>query len=99
MNTARDLGTRMVAAIFFGREAFTYMNYCWIGILVNIPAYILGAAYYEYIFRDSLQRIDAGHAKHEHGDDGLMRHSSNIGALVSERGMATFMPQKIDVEH
>ncbi|KAK4614005.1 Aquaporin-3 [Fulvia fulva] len=37
-NLARDLGTRIVAAIFYGGEAFSYHNYSWIAILVNIPA-------------------------------------------------------------
>lgn len=37
-NLARDLGPRIVAAIFYGGEAFSYMNYSWIAILVNIPA-------------------------------------------------------------
>lgn len=53
LNTARDLGTRIVAAIFFGKEAFTAYNFAWIPILVNLPAYILGAGLYEYAFRDS----------------------------------------------
>jgi glycerol uptake facilitator-like aquaporin len=35
-NLARDLGTRFVAAIFYGREAFTYLNYSWIAILVRV---------------------------------------------------------------
>lgn len=39
-NLARDLGTRMVAAIFLSTSAFTYKSYCWIGILVNVPATI-----------------------------------------------------------
>ena len=37
-NLARDLGTRMVAAAFLSTSAFTYKSYCWIGILVNVPA-------------------------------------------------------------
>jgi len=37
-NLARDLGTRIVAAILFGGESFTYLNYSWIAILVNVPA-------------------------------------------------------------
>lgn len=44
-NLARDLGTRIVAAIFYGREAFTYMGYAPIAILVNIPATLFATAY------------------------------------------------------
>jgi len=41
-NLARDLGTRIVAAIFFGGDAFN--KYAPIAILVNVPAtlYVLG---------------------------------------------------------
>lgn len=47
-NLARDLGTRFVAAIFFGREAFNANNgYSWISILVNIPATIVATTFYE----------------------------------------------------
>ncbi|KAK5026429.1 hypothetical protein LTR16_012241, partial [Cryomyces antarcticus] len=73
-NLARDLGTRMVAAIFFGREAFTYKNYSWIAILVNVPATIFATAFYEMLMRDSLKKIGGGHAQHEDGEEGLHRH-------------------------
>lgn len=78
-NTARDLGTRIVAAIFFGKGAFTYHHYSWIAILVNIPATIFGTGYYELVLRDSLKKIGSGHAVHEEGDEGLMRHISRAG--------------------
>lgn len=77
MNLARDLGTRIVAAMFFGREAFTYMNYSWIGILVNIPATLFGTGYYEFLMRDSLSQIGKGHAMHEEEEEGLLRHIAN----------------------
>ena len=77
-NLARDLGTRFVAAIFYGREAFTYMNYSWIAILVNIPATIFATAFYEFLMRDSLQKISKGHAVHEGGEEGLRRHITNV---------------------
>lgn len=44
-NLARDLGTRLVALIFYGREAFTYMGYAPIAILVNIPATLFATAF------------------------------------------------------
>lgn len=44
-NLARDLGTRIVALIFYGPEAFTYMGYAPIAILVNIPATLFATAY------------------------------------------------------
>ena len=93
-NLARDLGTRIVAAIFFGKEAFTFDNgYAWISVLVNIPATIFASAFYEFLMRDSLQKIQGGHAVHEEGDEGLVKHLSRVagdprkmGADDSERG-------------
>lgn len=80
-NLARDLGTRIVAAIFFGKEAFTFDNgYPWISILVNVPATIFATGYYEFLMRDSLQKISQGHAEHEEGEEGLTRHLTNVGA-------------------
>lgn len=58
-NLARDLGTRMVAAIFFGGDAFN--RYAPIAILVNIPATIFATAVYEIIQRDSFAIIAKGH--------------------------------------
>lgn len=84
-NLARDLGTRIVAAIFFGGEAFSYDNgYSWISILVNVPATIFATGYYELLMRDSLQKIAVGHAKHEDGEDGLVRHLTKV--QTSEMG-------------
>lgn len=37
-NFARDLGTRIVAAMFYGGQAFTYRGYAPIALFVNIPA-------------------------------------------------------------
>ena len=86
-NLARDLGTRIVAAIFFGREAFTFdHSYSWIAILVNIPATIFATAYYEFLMRDSLQKIGKGHAAHEEGEEGLMRHLTKTGTMDMEQG-------------
>lgn len=78
-NLARDLGTRMVAAIFFGREAFTYKNYSWISILVNVPATLFATGYYELLMRDSLQKISKGAAVHEDGEEGLALHLTKSG--------------------
>jgi len=58
-NLARDLGTRMVAAIFYGRSAFNL--YSPIAILVNVPATIFATAVYELILRDSFAIIAKGH--------------------------------------
>lgn len=85
-NLARDLGTRIVAAIFFGREAFTYMGYTAIAVLVNIPATLFATGYYELLMRDSLLVIEKGHAVHEGGEEGLMRH---ITKTTSSEGMET----------
>ena len=84
-NLARDLGTRIVAAIFYGGEAFSYYNYSWIAILVNIPATIFATAYYEFLMRDSLVKIGKGHAVHEEGEEGLRRHITNVTLFLQDR--------------
>ncbi|RMZ82361.1 hypothetical protein DV737_g2103, partial [Chaetothyriales sp. CBS 132003] len=62
-NLARDLGTRIVAAIFFGREAFSVDHgYSWISILVNVPATIFAAVFYEVVIRDSLAKMQKSEA-------------------------------------
>lgn len=88
-NLARDLGTRIVAAIFFGKESFTYMNYSWIAILVNVPATLFATGYYEFLMRDSLSKIGKGHAVHEHGEEGLQRHITRTGMI--ETGAANVL--------
>ena len=89
-NLARDLGTRIVAAIFFGGEAFSLDNgYSWISILVNVPATVFATAYYEFLMRDSLRKINQGHAQHEDGMEGLQKHLSKVmatGAMNSTMG-------------
>ncbi|KAK4548856.1 hypothetical protein LTR36_008629 [Oleoguttula mirabilis] len=85
-NLARDLGTRIVAAIFYGGEAFSYKNYSWISILVNVPATLFATGYYEFLMRDSLSAIGGGHAQHEDGEDGLALHLTKSG-IPMERGM------------
>ncbi|KAL6719511.1 hypothetical protein ACLMJK_003752 [Lecanora helva] len=88
-NLARDLGTRIVAAIFFGGESFTYLHYPWIAILVNVPATLFATGYYEFLMRDSLSKIGKGHAVHEGGEEGLQRHITNTGVI--ETGAANVM--------
>ncbi|MCJ1375666.1 hypothetical protein MMC20_006903 [Loxospora ochrophaea] len=80
-NLARDLGTRIVAAIFFGGGAFTSFHYPWISVLVNVPATIFATAYYELLMRDSLIKIGKGHAVHAEGEEGLRRHITNTGIM------------------
>lgn len=100
-NLARDLGTRIVAAIFFGGEAFSIDNgYSWISILVNVPATLFATGYYEFLMRDSLQKIQKGHAAHEHGEEGLQRHLTkvmtgpNSGAMSSTLRNGTGLDDK-----
>lgn len=80
-NLARDLGTRIVAAIFFGGEAFSYKKYSWIAILVNVPATVFATGYYEMLMRDSLKKIGKGNAVHAEGEEGLSRHLSKTGIM------------------
>ncbi|EEA24821.1 hypothetical protein TMatcc_007924 [Talaromyces marneffei ATCC 18224] len=83
-NLARDIGPRFVAAIFYGGEAFSYKSYCWIGILVNIPATLFATGFYELFLRDSIQMIHRGGVKHAEGDEGLRRYLSEVGVLKDE---------------
>ena len=53
-------------------------GYSWISVLVNVPATIFATGYYEFLMRDSLQKIQKGHAEHEGGDEGLTRHLSKV---------------------
>ncbi|KAI1336771.1 aquaporin-like protein [Xylariaceae sp. FL0016] len=99
-NLARDLGTRMVAAIFYGPTVFTYMSYSPIGILVNIPATVFATALYEFLMRDSLSMIGKGRAVHEGGEEGLRRHISRPGVLDPELGaMNSTISEKKGIKH
>lgn len=62
-NLARDLGTRIVAAIFYGGDAFD--SYSAIAILVNVPATLFATLVYEIVLRDSFAIIAKGHNVHE----------------------------------
>jgi hypothetical protein len=89
-NLARDLGTRIVAAIFYGGDAFT--TYSAIAILVNVPATILATLGYEVMFKDSFANIAEGHNVHEDGEEGLTRHLTRTGTL--EEGAASNAARK-----
>jgi len=91
-NLARDLGTRIVAAIFYGGDAFG--RYAAIGILVNVPATIFATFVYEVILRDSFSIIAKGHNVHEDGDDGLTRHLTKTGTL--DEGITATMTRRSD---
>ncbi|ESZ92422.1 hypothetical protein SBOR_7181 [Sclerotinia borealis F-4128] len=79
LNSSRDLGARIVAAIFFGGDAFPV--YSLIPIFTSIPAMLFGTALYEMIQRDSFGVIAKGHNVHEKGEEGIMKHLSKNGAL------------------
>lgn len=91
-NLARDLGTRIVAAIFFGGDAFH--KYSAISILVNIPATFFGTAIYEVVMRDSFAIIAKGHNVHAEGEEGLTRHLTKTGTI--EQGMAGNLQRRED---
>ncbi|EKD14690.1 uncharacterized protein L3040_000213 [Drepanopeziza brunnea f. sp. 'multigermtubi'] len=76
-NLARDLGTRMVAAIFWGGDAFG--KYAAIAILTNVPATLFATLVYEVVLRDSFAIIAKGHAVHEDGEEGLAQHMTKSG--------------------
>lgn len=78
-NLARDLGTRIVAAIFYGGDAFT--RYAGISVFVNIPATLFATMIYEIVQRDSFAMIAKGHNVHEDGEEGLARHLTKTGTM------------------
>ncbi|KAF2195536.1 hypothetical protein K469DRAFT_744105 [Zopfia rhizophila CBS 207.26] len=51
-NLACDIRTCLVAVGWFGGEAFSYKNYSWTAILVNIPATLFATVYYKMLSRD-----------------------------------------------
>lgn len=89
-NTARDFGTRIVAAIFYGGDAFN--TYSAISILTNIPATIFATCVYELVLRDSFQTIAKGHNRHEEGEEGLTRHLTKVGTM--EMGVTAAVGRK-----
>jgi hypothetical protein len=91
-NLARDLGTRIVAAIFFGGDAFN--RYAPIAIFVNIPATIFATFVYEVLLKDSFAIIAKGHNVHEEGDEGLARHLTKTGTL--EEGITNNIARRDD---
>ena len=79
----------------FGESAaFTYKSYSWISILVNIPATLFATGYYEFLMRDSLQRIGKGAARYEHGEDELALHLTKSG-IATGRQTENKMDQKL----
>jgi hypothetical protein len=91
-NLARDLGTRIVAAIFYGGDVFN--DYAPIAILVNVPATIFATLVYEVILRDSFAIIAGGHNVHQDGEEGLTRHLTKTGTL--EEGITSNMQRRGD---
>ncbi len=77
-NLARDLGARVVAAIFYGPEVFTYRGYPPIAIFVNVPATLLATTYYELLMRDSGTLISQGHAVHRDASPSLPLHLERL---------------------
>ena len=53
--------------------------------MVNIPATLFATGYYEFLMRDSLQRIGKGAARYEKSDDELTLHLTKSG-IVTSRG-------------
>jgi len=88
-NLARDLGTRIVAAIFYGGDAFN--RYAPIGVFVNVPATLFATAVYEALLRDSFAIIAKGHNVHKEGEDGLTRHLTKTGTL--EEGASNMLKE------
>ncbi|KAF8910619.1 putative aquaporin 2 [Gymnopilus junonius] len=60
LNTARDLGGRLAALTIWGMKA-SGGGFSAISALVNIPATLIAAVFYEIFFTDSDRVIDAAH--------------------------------------
>ena len=84
-NMAKDMGCRIVAAIFFGSKAFTFRHYAWISVLVNIPASLFATGVYELFLRDSLAMIGSGAGDFEHGADALAQYLVEAGLMEKAR--------------
>ncbi|KAM3079573.1 hypothetical protein ACMFMG_005988 [Clarireedia jacksonii] len=87
LNSGRDLGTRIVAAIFYGGDIFG--AYSPIAIFTSIPAMVFGTTLYEMIQRDSFGAIAKGHTTHEKGEEGVIQHISKTSRI--DGGLPTNM--------
>lgn len=86
-NLARDLGTRIVAAMLYGGQAFTYRGYAPIAMFVNIPATLLATAFYEAVMRDSLAVIGKGEAAYADGEVMLYGQLRRMGLVDEEKAV------------
>lgn len=78
-------------------QAFSYLNYSWIAILVNVPATMFATGFYELVMRDSLQKIGKGAALHEDGEEGLALHLTRTGITLerSSRGSSEDIAKRV----
>jgi hypothetical protein len=91
LNSSRDLGARLAAAMFFGGDIFG--AYSPIPIFTSIPAMLFGTALYEMIQRDSFGMIAKGHVSHENGAEGVMQH---ISKTTFDTGLSSHMTGSTD---
>ncbi|PMD54689.1 putative glycerol uptake facilitator [Hyaloscypha bicolor E] len=76
-NLARDLGTRIVAAIFYGGDAFN--TNAPIAIPVNVPETLFGEPYSHNMLFFPFAIIAKGHSVHEDSQEGLPHHLTKTG--------------------
>ncbi|KAK7685269.1 hypothetical protein QCA50_011632 [Cerrena zonata] len=99
-NAARDVGGRLAAITIWGTRA-SGGSYAALAALTNIPATIIGAMLYEFVFADSSRVITsshveflAGHHAHvEHKDNGGFQHRVGLHSPRSEETTDAGKPQ------
>jgi len=91
LNTARDIGARLMVITFWGLPAVGG-RYAIIAALTNIPATLLGACIYEFLLADSDRAIPASHmdvisTKISHGRLGAEQYDGDS----DEKGKSSFI--------
>ncbi|PPQ95245.1 hypothetical protein CVT26_014936 [Gymnopilus dilepis] len=85
LNAARDLGGRLAALTIWGMKA-SGDGFSAISSLVNIPATLLAAIFYEIFFTDSDRVVDASHVEYirVHANHARLGHESGMQVPVTQ---------------
>ena len=81
LNPARDLGPRIVAAMFFGTCAMK-QPYALIPFFISTITAVLNFIILEYVFANSKKRIEMGHARRVEEDPAMVRMFKDMGDRV-----------------
>ncbi|OBZ67174.1 hypothetical protein A0H81_13020 [Grifola frondosa] len=91
-NAARDLGGRFAALTLWGKAA-SGGNYAAIAALVNIPATICAAVFYQLIFNDSARAVTRAHLEFE--DALKAEQDRKTGVTPASTNEPSFSDEKI----